>query len=157
MTEPVCEFPAHNSTNEEIKEILSNYKVVAVVGISNKPDRDSFRVASFLKGRGYKIVPVNPNHDTVLGEKCYPSLSSIPFPVEIVDIFRKPEAVLPIADEAVKIGVKVVWMQIGVVNNEAAERLIKNGIKVVMNKCMMIEYNNLFPDTIGQFCEAYEG
>jgi predicted CoA-binding protein len=159
MTEPVCEFPAHNSTNEEIKEILSNYKVVAVVGISNKPDRDSFRVASFLKERGYKIVPVNPNYDAVLGEKCYPNLSSIPFAVEIVDIFRKPEAVPPIADEAIKVGAKAVWMQIGIVNNEAAERLIKNGIKVVMNKCMMIEYNNFspdFPDTTGQFCEAYE-
>lgn len=159
MTEPVCEFPAHNSTDEEIKEILSSYKIVAVVGISNKPERDSFRVASFLKERGYKIVPVNPNYDTVLGEKCYPDLSSIPFAVEIVDIFRKPDAVPPIADEAVKIGAKAVWMQIGVVNNEAAEKLVKSRIKVVMNKCMMIEYNNLFPDfpdTTGQFCEAYE-
>lgn len=159
MTEPVCEFPAYNPTNDEIKEILSNYKVVAVVGISNKPDRDSFRVASFLKEGGYKIVPVNPNCDAVLGEKCYPSLSSIPFPIEIVDIFRKPEAVPPIADEAIKIGAKAVWMQIGIVNNESAEKLIKNGIKVVMNKCMMIEYNNYFPDfpdATGQFCEAYE-
>jgi len=70
MTEPACEFPAYNSTNDEIKEILTNYKTIAVVGISNKPDRDSFRVASFLKEKGYKVIPVNPNYDTVLGEKC---------------------------------------------------------------------------------------
>ena len=146
MTEPACEIPAYNPADDEIKKILSEYKVVAVVGISNKPDRDSFRVASFLKERGYKIVPVNPNYKDVLGEKCYPSLSSIPFPIEIVDIFRKPDAVPPIADEAVKIGAKAVWMQIGIVNNEAAEKLIKNGIKVVMNKCMMAEYNGFFPD-----------
>ncbi len=160
MTEPACEFPAYNSTDDEIKEILTNYKTIAVVGISNKSDRDSFRVASFLKEKGYKIIPVNPSYDTVLGERCYPSLSSIPFPVDIVDVFRKPDAVPPIADEAIKIGAKVVWMQIGVVNNQAAEKLIKSKIKVVMNKCMMIEYNTQFPEDFPQitdeFCEAFE-
>lgn len=157
--EPIGEFPAGNPPDDEIKEILSRYKKVAVVGISNKPDRDSFMVASFLKERGYQIISVNPNYDIVLGEKCYPSLSSIPFPIDIVDIFRKPEAIPPIADEAIKIGAKVVWMQLGIVNNEAAAKLRKNGLKVVMNKCMKIEYNSLFPDypdTSGQFCEACE-
>jgi uncharacterized protein len=125
---------------DEIKEILSSYKTIAIVGISNKPDRDSYIVAEYLLNQGYKIIPVNPNIDTVLGLKAYPDLISIPEDIEIVDIFRRPEFVDEIVDQAIEKGAKVVWMQLGVINESAAEKARKAGLKVVMNKCIKVEH-----------------
>ncbi len=117
------------------EEILKNSKVIAVVGLSNDPDRPSNQVAKYLKEKGYKIIPVNPNEKAILGETCYPDLSSIPGKVEIVDIFRRSEDVPPIAKEAVKIGAKVVWMQEGIISEEAASIARQAGLKVVMDRC----------------------
>jgi predicted CoA-binding protein len=130
--------------DKEIKEILQTNKVIAVVGLSNDKMRYSYRVGNFLKARGYKVIPVNPKSDTIIGLKSYPSLSAVPEEVDIVDIFRKPEAVGPIVDEAIKKKVKVLWMQEGVINKEAARKAHNAGIKVVMDRCMFKEYDRLF-------------
>jgi predicted CoA-binding protein len=125
---------------DEIKEILTSYKTIAIVGISNKPGRDSYIVAEYLLNQGYKIIPVNPNIDTVLGLKAYPDLISIPEEIDIVDIFRRPEFVDEIVDQAIEKRAKVVWMQLGVINESAAEKARKAGLKVVMNKCIKVEH-----------------
>ncbi len=120
-------------------EILKTCKTVAVVGLSSDPERPSNRVASFLKENGYNIIPVNPKEQTVIGVKCYPDLGAIPEKVDVVDIFRRSEEVLPIVEESIKIGAGAVWMQEGVVNQAAAEKASKAGLKVVMDKCMRKE------------------
>jgi predicted CoA-binding protein len=125
---------------EKIKEILTSYKIVAVVGLSDNKMRPSHRVGMFLKARGYDVIPVNPAYDTVLGLKSYRTLLDIPGEVDIVDIFRKPEAVGPIVEEAIKKGAKVVWMQEGVINTEAARRARDAGLVVVMDRCVHKEY-----------------
>ena len=125
------------------KDILNRYRNVAIVGLSSDPERPSHRVASYLKEHGYKIIPVTPNSRKILGETCYPDLISIPEKVEVVDIFRKSEAVLPIVGEAIKIGAKVVWMQEGVVNEEAAAKAVNARLIVVMDKCMRKEHLRL--------------
>jgi predicted CoA-binding protein len=130
--------------DEEIKEILKTNKVIAVVGLSNDRKRYSYRVGNFLKARGYKVIPVNPKYETVIGLKSYPSLSDVPEEVDIVDIFRKSEAVGPIVDEAIRKKVNVVWMQEGVKNVDAAFKAQEAGIKVVMDRCMFKEYDRLF-------------
>jgi predicted CoA-binding protein len=129
---------------EGIKEILKSAKVVALVGISDDRTKPSNRVGKFLQSKGYKVIPVNPKHDTIIGEKSYASLLGIPDEVDVVDIFRKPEAVGEIVDEAIKKGVKVVWMQEGVINEEAARKAKNAGIKVVMDRCMYKEYKKHF-------------
>ena len=130
---------------EEIKDILSAYKTVAVVGISPKEDRPSYRVASYLKSKGYRIIPVRPEGDMIIGEKVYHSLQEIPkeIEVDIVDIFRKSEDVPPIVEEAIQRRAKVVWMQEGIINEDAAAKARKEGIEVVMDKCLKKEYIKL--------------
>lgn len=123
--------------------ILNDYRNVAVVGLSPNPERDSHKVASYLAKHGYNIIPVNPNAQQVLGKTSYPNLSSIPETVEVVDIFRRPEEVMPIVEEAIKIGARVVWMQEGIVNEEAAARAREAGLLVIMNKCMRKEHLRL--------------
>jgi predicted CoA-binding protein len=125
------------------EEILKGNKIVAVVGLSSNTERPSNRVATYLKGKGYTIVPVNPNEKMILGETCYPDLNSIPVKVEIVDIFRRSEDVLPIVREAVKAGAKAIWMQEGVINEEAAALARQAGLKVVMDKGMLKEHEKL--------------
>jgi len=125
------------------EEILNSSRVVAVVGLSAKPDRPSYRVASYLKENGYKIIPVNPGIREILGEVCYPDLSSIPEPVDVVNIFRRSEEVPAIVEEAIRIGSKVVWMQEGVTNEEAAVRAREAGLLVVMDRCMLKEHQRL--------------
>jgi len=139
-----CEFPETNISDPEIKEILSTYKTIAVVGISDKTDRDSYKVARYLQDNGYKIIPINPRAEEVLGQKSYPNLKEVPDKIGIVNIFRKPEAVGPIVEEATKIGAKVIWMQLGIVNNEAARQAKAQGLKVVQNKCIKVEHNKVF-------------
>jgi uncharacterized protein len=121
-------------------DILSSYRSWAVVGCSNDPARPSFGVATFLQARGYDVICVNPNHDScIAGAPCYPDLLSIEEPVEVVDIFRRSEFVTPHVEEAVKIGAKAVWMQLGVINEEAAELARDAGLKVVMDRCPKID------------------
>jgi hypothetical protein len=135
-----CEMPLSNATPQEIRNILNSARTIAVVGLSDKPDRDSYRVADYLKRAGYRIIPVNPAITEVLGEKSYPGLRDIPEKIDVVDIFRKPDAVPPIVDDAIAIGAKVVWMQDGIVHNEAAARARAAGLTVVMSKCMLREH-----------------
>ncbi len=125
------------------EEILNSSRVVAVVGLSAKPDRPSHRVADYLKAQGYRIIPVNPAESEILGELCYPDLASVPESVDVVDIFRRSEEVLPIVKEAIKIGAKAVWIQEGVINEEAAARAREAGLMVVMDKCMLKEHRKL--------------
>jgi uncharacterized protein len=131
--------------DEEIKNLLSAYKTVAVVGISPKPDRPSHVVASYLQSKGYRIIPVRPDGEVVLGEKVYRSLDEIPkeMGVDIVDVFRKSAEVLPIVEEAVERGAKMIWMQEGVVNQDAAAKAEKAGLRVVMDRCIKKEHQRL--------------
>ena len=122
-----------------IDRILAEARTIAVVGISDKPDRPSHAVARYLQERGYRIIPVNPALKEVLGEKAYPSLSEVPGRVDLVDVFRKSADVLPIAEEAVRSRARFFWMQEGVVNEEARERLEEAGIPVVMDRCVKKE------------------
>lgn len=140
----VCEIPFNNASDDEIKQILSTAKVIAVVGLSTKPDQESYKVADYLKKQGYQIIPVNPNITETLGEKSYPDLQSIPEKIDVVDIFRKAEAIPAIVDAAIQIGAKVIWMQEGIVNNTAAAKAHNAGLKVVMNKCMMKQHKSIF-------------
>lgn len=125
---------------EEIAAILHDYRVVAVVGLSANPERPSFQVARYLQQHGYRIIPVNPGCAEILGEQCYPSLQDIPFPVEVVDIFRKVEAIPAIVAAAIQAGAKVIWMQLGLVEPESARQARDAGLRVVMDLCMKIEH-----------------
>ena len=126
-----------------VRDIFEKSKVIAVVGLSPKPERDSHEVAKYLQDQGYRIVPVNPRADTILGEKSYPDLASIPEKVDVVDIFRRSEDVPPVVDQAIEIGVKAVWMQLGIVNEDAAAKAREAGLGVVMDRCMLVEHRNL--------------
>ena len=123
--------------------ILNNYHIIAMVGLSPDPNRPSHRVAKYLINHGYKVIPVNPDTQEILGTRSYSNMSSIPEPIEIVDIFRRSEEVMPIVDEAIKIGAKVVWMQEGVINEEAVLRAQDAGLLVVMDRCMLKEHKRL--------------
>lgn len=125
------------------KEILNSCRTVAVAGLSPNPERASYRVASYLKEQGYRIIPVNPQVKEILGEVCYPDLVSVPEPVDVVDIFRRSEEVLPIVQDAIKIGAKAVWMQEGVINEKAADQAREAGLLVAMDKCMRKEHERL--------------
>jgi predicted CoA-binding protein len=139
-----CEFPSVNSTSDEIKEIFANTKTIAILGLSPDASKASHRVAKYLKEQGFKIVPVYPKEDEILGEKVYRSLAEIPFAVDMVDIFRKPKALVAIAEAVLeRADVKTFWAQQGIVNNEAAEMVEKAGLKVVQNKCTMVEHARL--------------
>ena len=128
---------------DEIEKIIKESKNVAVVGLSNKLGRPSLTVASYLKGQGYRIIPVNPAIQEVGGDKCYPDLASVPDRIDIVDVFRRSDEVLPVVDAAIKIGAKVIWMQEGIVNEEAANKAREAGLLVVMDKCMLKEHARL--------------
>ena len=140
-------------SRSEIKEILKRNRVVAVVGLSRNPDKDSHRVGEYLKANGFRIIPLNPFANEVLGEKSYKSLLDIPpeiqKTIEVVDIFRPSEDVLQIVEEAIQLKalygmLQVVWMQLGIVNEQAAEAAKKAGLTVVMNKCIMVEHKRFF-------------
>ena len=128
---------------EEIAAILQHYHTIAVVGLSTDPHKPSYQVARYLQSQGYRIIPVNPGCREILGETCYPSLKQIPGPVEVVDIFRKAEAIPEIVEEAVAVGARVIWMQLGLEHPEAAARARAAGLQVVMNRCMKIEHAQL--------------
>lgn len=124
----------------KIRNLLARAKVIAVVGLSDRPERDSHGVARYLQRAGYRVIPVNPQVAEVLGEKSYANLREVPGRVDIVDIFRRPEFVPEIVEAAIEIGAKAVWMQLGVVHEEAAARARAAGLDVVMDRCIAIEH-----------------
>jgi predicted CoA-binding protein len=140
MINTTCELPDCNPPSEEIKGILRKCRTIAVVGISPKESRDSNRVAKYLMSQGYEIVPVNPGQRKILEKPCFRTLSDIPFPIDMADLFLNPERVPIVVDQAIDMGVQVIWMQEGVVHNKAAQKAREKGIEVVMNKCVMKEH-----------------
>lgn len=129
--------------NDASKDLISNAKTIAIVGISDKPERDSYKVCKYLQEAGFTIYPINPMIDEVLGLKAYPSLLDLPEHIDIVDIFRKPEAVLPIVQESIRINAQSVWLQEGVIHEAAAQAARKAGLKVVMDLCIKKEHERL--------------
>jgi uncharacterized protein len=125
---------------DAIGEILKTYKTIAVVGLSSNPERPSFGVTEYMQKSGYKIIPVNPNESEVLGEKSYARLEDVPEKIEIVDIFRRAEDVPPVVDSAIRVGAKVIWMQLGIENAEAAEKAQAAGLAVVEDACIFVEH-----------------
>ncbi len=128
----------------DIKTILEQSKVIAVVGLSRRESRPGYYVPAYMHAAGYRIIPVNPYLEEALGEKAYPDLLSIPDSVDMVVIFRRSEDVPPVVDEAIEIGAKVVWMQLGIINEEAASKARAAGLQVVMNSCIKIDHQRLF-------------
>ena len=124
-------------------QILQESKVVAMVGLSDNPQRPSYRVASYLQNHGYRVIPVNPALKEFLGEQAYSDVAAIPFPVDVVNIFRKAEDVPPIVAQAIARGAKAVWMQEGITNDEAATQARQAGLKVVMDHCMLREHSRM--------------
>jgi predicted CoA-binding protein len=140
-----CEFATINSNGDEMREIFRNTKTIAVIGCSPNEEKASNRVAKYLKEAGFQIVPVYPKEEEILGEKVYRSLKEIPFKVDMVDIFRKPDVIASVVDAAIERGdVDCVWTQLGLVNNSAAQKALDAGMKVVQNHCTKIEHAALF-------------
>ena len=133
-----------NGINGNIKELLQNSKNIAIVGVSDKSYRASNDIARYLINTGYKIFPVNPNYDRVLGLHCYNSLSEIDDAIDIVNIFRRSSETAPVIDEAIDIKAGAIWMQLGVINEAAAQKALDAGLKVVMNLCIKIEHARIF-------------
>ena len=125
---------------DPVFDILTKYKTIAVVGLSSNPARPSYGVTEYMQSAGYHIIPVNPNETDVLGEPSYASLEEVPQKIEIVDIFRCPDQVPPVVDSAIRAGAKVIWMQLGIANEAAAEKARAAGITVVMDACMLVEH-----------------
>ena len=136
---------------KDLRRILIDYKRVAIVGLSDDWSRPSNFAAKYLLDHGFEVIPVNPKYDEILGQKCYADLRDIPTPVDIVDLFQRVERIPPFVDQAIEIGAKVVWMQLGIVHEEAAQKARDAGLEVVMDRCMKIEYARLFGglNTIG--------
>ncbi|MBN2983443.1 MULTISPECIES: CoA-binding protein [Cohnella] len=134
-----------NPPRERIKEILEGAGNIAVVGLSDDPEKTSHQVSAAMQAKGYRIIPVNPNAERILGETCYASLKDIPEPVDIVNVFRRPEHTPAVAADAAAIGAKVLWLQLGIANDEAAEIARKGGLEVIMDRCIKVEDSILLP------------
>ena len=135
-----------NSSNDSahLRQLLDRNRRVAVVGLSANEMRPSYFAAKYLLDHGYDVVPVNPNYKEVLGQKCYASLEDIPGPIDVVDLFQRADQVMPFVEQAIRIKARVVWMQIGIINEAAAEKARAAGLDVIMDRCMKIEYARLF-------------
>ena len=144
--EKILKMPKDNHSDQEVKDILSKYKKVAVVGMSREEGKDSHEIPKYLIGKGYDVIPVNPNAASILGKKSYPSISDVPENPEIVDIFRPSDKVLPVVQAAISKNPKVIWMQEGISNEEAKKLAESKGITVIFNRCMMKEHVRLFGD-----------
>ena len=136
-------MPHHNPPDDALRELLTNASTIAMVGASSNPDRPSNGIMRKLKSAGYRVVPVNPNETTVLGERAYASLSDVPERIDIVDVFRRAEFTPAVAGEAVKVGAKALWLQSGVVNDEAAAKAEAGGLMVVMDACIGVMHSVL--------------
>lgn len=126
-----------------MREILLSAKTIASVGLSSNQEKESYWIASYLKDQGYRIIPVNPTVSEIFGEKAYPDLESVPEKIDVVQVFRKPEDVPPIVDDAIQVGAKVVWMQEGIRHEEAAQKAREAGLQVVMDACMRSTHRRL--------------
>ena len=133
-----------NPPDSVVRDILATSRTVAVVGCSPDPSRDSHEIATLLASRGHRVIPVNPTCDEILGRRCWPDLRAIPEPVEMVDVFRRPEHVAAVVDEAIAIGARILWLQLGVIDEDAALRARAAGLTVVMDRCPAIEYRRIF-------------
>ena len=142
MENSQCEMPDYTPPSKEIEKILQNSKRIAVVGLSPKASRDSNKVARYLLEQGYDIIPVNPGQEEILERTCYKTLEDIPFSVDMADLFINPTRVPPVVEQCIRIGVKTIWMQLGVVHNEAASKARDAGIETVMNRCIMREHES---------------
>jgi uncharacterized protein len=129
--------------DQMMKDILTSARTVASVGLSSNPEKDSYGVASYLMDQGYHVIPVNPTADEILGQKAYPDLASVPVKIDVVQVFRKPEDVPPVVEDAIRAGAKAVWMQEGIVNEQAARRAREAGLQVVMDACMRATHRRL--------------
>lgn len=138
-----------NPPSEEICALLREAKTVAVVGLSPNPARPAFRIAQALQRFGYRVIPVRPKVESVLGEKAYGSLSEVPEKIDLVDVFRAPEHVGPLVDECLRLGIRRIWLQDGVVNEEAAEKAVAGGMTVVMDRCIWRDLENLCVEAAG--------
>jgi predicted CoA-binding protein len=125
---------------DPILDMLAKYKIIAVVGLSSNPARPSYSVTEYMQSSGYQIIPVNPNETDVLGEPSHAKLEDVPQKIEIVDIFRRPEEIPSVVDAAIRVGAKVIWMQLGITNEPAAEKAQAAGLTVVMDACLLIEH-----------------
>lgn len=132
-----------NPSKESMKDVLSRAKTIAVVGLSDNPERTSHQIAAYLQQQGYQIIPVNPRITEVLGEKAYPDLQSVPVSIDIVNIFRRSEEVKGIVQEAIQVGAKAVWAQQGVRDDEAAEEAVSHGLFTVMDQCIAVAHSVL--------------
>jgi predicted CoA-binding protein len=135
----------NNPSREQIKELLEQTEVIAVVGLSPSRDRVSYMVSEAMKKKGYRIIPVNPSAGEILDEVSYATLSDIPFPIDIVNVFRRSEHTPEVAEEAVKIGAKALWLQLGIYSEEAAQIAQAAGLTVIMDRCIKVEASNLLP------------
>lgn len=138
-----------NPPSEEICALLREAKTVAVVGLSPNPARPAFRIAQALQRFGYRVIPVRPKVESVLGEKAYAALSDVPEKIDLVDVFRAPEHVGPLVDECLRLGIRRIWLQDGVVNEEAAEKAVAGGMTVVMDRCIWRDLENLCVEAAG--------
>ena len=140
-----CEFPTINENVDEIKEIFQDIKTIAIIGLSPKEEKDSNKVAKYLQSVGYKIIPIYPKEEKILGEQVYRSLDEVIERVDMVDMFRKPAIADSVVDSIEKRDdVKVLWLQKGIVNNSAAQRVKELGLKVVQNRCSMVDHRGIF-------------
>jgi hypothetical protein len=142
LGEQTCDLPLSSASDAEIDAILAGARTIAVVGLSDKPDRESHKVAGYLQAHGYRIIPVNPAVAQVLGERSFPDLASIPkeIAIDVVDIFRRPEFIPTVVDGAIARGARAVWMQLGLAHNAAAEKARAAGLRVVMDRCIKVEH-----------------
>ena len=143
MAEETCEFPAFEMPSELIQKMLKEYKTIAVVGLSTNPEKAAHRVPAYMQSQGYRIIPVHPKAETILGEKAYATLDDIPEPVDVVNVFRPPSELPGVVDAAIRIGAKAVWAQEGIVHNESADKGRAAGLDVVMGRCMLKEHKAL--------------
>lgn len=134
--------------DQMMKDILLSARTVASVGLSSNPEKESFWIVSYLQNQGYRIIPINPGADEILGEKAYPDLESIPEKIDVVQVFRRSEDVPPVVESAIKVGAKVVWMQEGIVNEEAAQKARQAGLQVVMDACMRVTHRRLIGEKL---------
>lgn len=142
-----CEMPNTNPTSTDVNDLLKDVRTIAVVGLSDKPHRDSHRVAAYMQQQGYRIIPIHPglaaSAELVLGEKAYARLEDVPETIDLVNVFRRPEHVPEIVESTLAIKARALWLQLGIVHNEAADRARTAGLQVVQNKCLMVEHRNL--------------
>jgi len=133
-----------NTADSEIKKIFDSSQNIAIIGLSDSPEKPSYGVARYLISSGYKIFPVNPKYDSILGVKCYKNLNDIDEKIDIVDVFRRPEHILRVAEKAIEIEARVLWMQLGIINEEAAKLAHEAGLDVIMDRCIKVEHRRLF-------------